>query len=106
MFEISWGYNRYEMGEGVAPERVDARSDGLSIAGIGGMTTRNEKRKSSAQSEFDMAVARFLQTDPSELGRTMTRGLVGRMKDAEKRIREAREEIERGARSGKKPFHL
>jgi hypothetical protein len=69
-----------------------------------------QKRKKSApppiNSGFDEAVARFIQTIPAELAEVMTRDLTDRMKRTNQRIREAREEIDRGARSGKKPFRL
>ena len=70
------------------------------------MNKPKKKQTANIESEFDETVARLLQTAPGELANSMTRGLVNRIKETEKRIKDAREEISRGARSGKKPFRL
>jgi hypothetical protein len=55
---------------------------------------------------FEEALGRFARVTPGEVADAIARDVGKRVKEAKLRIKNAREEIDRGARSGKKPFRL
>ena len=69
------------------------------------MTEKPEK-PSSPDLNFSEALARLVQTKPGEIAEIIARDLDEGMKRIEARIREAREEINRGARTSRKRFRL
>lgn len=70
------------------------------------MTPRKNKPAALIETEFDEAVARLIQTNPTELAEAMTAEVVKQREMANKRITEARREIEDGARPRKGRFRL
>jgi hypothetical protein len=55
---------------------------------------------------FSEALERLIQTKPGEIAEIVTLDIAKAMKRTEKRIKEAREEINRGARTRRKRFRL
>jgi hypothetical protein len=69
------------------------------------MSAKREKPPSPDMS-FSEALERLSKTKPGEIAEIITRDIVKAMKRTEKRIEEAREEINRGARTRRKRFRL
>jgi hypothetical protein len=55
---------------------------------------------------FEEALDRFAKVTPGEIADAVARDVGKQIKEAKSRIKNAREEIDRGARSGKKRFRL
>lgn len=55
---------------------------------------------------FEEALGRFARVAPGEVADAIARDIGKQIKEAKSRIKDAREEIDRGARSGKKRFRL
>jgi hypothetical protein len=55
---------------------------------------------------FEEALDRFARVVPGEIADAVARNVGKQIKEAKSRIKNAREEIDRGARSGKKRFRL
>ena len=60
----------------------------------------------SLNASFSEALRRLAQTKPGEMADVIVRDLAEEMKRAEERIKEAREEINRGARTRGKRFRI
>jgi hypothetical protein len=70
------------------------------------MTERKRKPPISLDMSFEEAITRLARTKPGEVADAITRDLADRMKETSKRIKDAREEISRGARTRKERFRL
>ncbi len=70
------------------------------------MTAKKQGKPVKFDMSFEEALGRFAQTSPKEVSDAIARSLAEKMKAATKRIDDAREDIKRGARSGKKRFRL
>src|ERR1051325_892106 len=74
------------------------------------MKTRKKKTTADPPTELDMtfgeALARFIGTDPRELVEAVTGDILKKRQDAEQRIKQARKELEDGARPRKGRFRL
>ena len=74
------------------------------------MKTRKKKSVADPPAELDMtfgeALARFIGTDPRELVEAVTGDILKKRQDAEQRIKQARRELEDGARPRKGKFRL
>jgi hypothetical protein len=70
------------------------------------MTEREKKAPVTLDTSFEEAIARFANSKPGELADAIAKELSDRMKEATKRIRGAREDISRGARTSKEKFRL
>jgi hypothetical protein len=71
------------------------------------MTDRKKKKDSSSPgTSFGEAIGRITPTNPREVADIIARELAERMKETNERIKAAREDIKRGARSGKERFRI
>lgn len=70
------------------------------------MTKQKPKRQAEIESDLDETLARLLRTDPEELAATMAAEVAKQREDANRRISDARREIEDGARPRKGRFRL
>ena len=70
------------------------------------MTAQKRKRQDPVESPFDEAVARFLQTDPNELAKSLAADAIKMREQVQRRIEAARKEIEDGARPKRGRFRL
>jgi hypothetical protein len=70
------------------------------------MAKGSRKKLSSLERSLGEALERFCQIKSGEVAEVICRDLTEGMKDTEKRIREAREEIDRGARTRGRRFRI
>jgi hypothetical protein len=70
------------------------------------MTERKKKPPVLLDMSFEEAIARFAQTKPGEVADAIAKELSDRMKEVTKRIKGAREDISRGARTSREKFRL
>ena len=70
------------------------------------MTERKKKIPVTLDMSFEEAISRFAKTKPGEVADAIAKELSDRMREATKRIRGAREDINRGARTSKEKFRL
>ena len=71
------------------------------------MTERKRnKPPNSLDMDFGEVLSRFAQTKPGEVADAIARELADSLKEANERIKSAREDIKRGARTGKSRFRL
>jgi hypothetical protein len=70
------------------------------------MTARKKKPPTTLDMSFEEAITRFARTKPGEVADAIAKDLADRMRDATKRVKDAREDISRGARSSKERFRI
>lgn len=71
------------------------------------MTVRKTKKDlTTLNLGFENLFGRFAQSKPGEAADVIARELSEQLKDANDRIKAAREDIKRGARSGKERFRI
>jgi hypothetical protein len=70
------------------------------------MTERKKKSPTSPDMSVEDALARFARSKPGELADAIGKDLAERIKDTTKRIKDAREDISRGARTSKQRFRI
>jgi len=70
------------------------------------MTAKKQSNPFKLGMNFEEALGRLAQTSPKEVTDAIARDVAKKMREATKRIDDAREDVKRGAKTGKKRFRL